>query len=254
MSIARVVDIETSGLPEDEQHAICEIGWVDLDLDTGAISKPVTFLVNPGHPIPPHIRAVHHISDQMVAGAMFPDQAVKLLLKDLAPGDVLSAHKAEFEQTFIDAGDRPWLCTWKISLRAWPELISHSNQSLRYELKIDEEPDFAPELAMPPHRALPDAMTTAFILRKEMALGRTLERLIQISAEPGFLYWIGGVKHKGKTFKEVAQVDVPYLEWIANKSDMDAAQKFTAKHWLQKHEAANRVVDSMPSFPKTERA
>ena len=32
--IARVVDIETSGLPEDEQRAICEIGWIDLDLDT----------------------------------------------------------------------------------------------------------------------------------------------------------------------------------------------------------------------------
>ena len=57
MTIARVVDVETSGLPEDEQHAICEIGWVDLDLDTGTINNPVSFFVNPGHPIPPRIRA-----------------------------------------------------------------------------------------------------------------------------------------------------------------------------------------------------
>ena len=234
MTIARVVDVETSGLPEDEQHAICEIGWIDLEIETGKISKPVSFFVNPGHPIPSHVRAIHHISDQDVAAAMLPDQAVALLLKGLAPGDVLAAHSAKFEQAFINAGERPWLCTWKISLRAWPELVSHSNQALRYELKIDDEPDFDPAAAMPPHRALPDTVTTAFILRKELALGRTLERLLQISAEPGFLYWIGGQKHKGKTFKEVAAVDPSYLDWIANKSDMSEDDKFTARHWLEK--------------------
>lgn len=233
MSIVRVCDVETSGLPEDEQHGICEMGWVDLDLATGAINNPVTFFVNPGHPIPPRIRAIHHISDEMVAAAMAPDQAVTLLQKDLGAGDILAAHKASFEQAFIDAGVRPWLCTWKISLRAWPELVSHSNQALRYELGIDDEPDFKPTEAMPPHRALPDAWVTAFILRKELAL-RPLERLLQISAEPGFLYWCPGQKHKGKTFKEVVQADPSYLGWIADKSDMGEAEKFTAKHWLSK--------------------
>ena len=233
MTKIRVVDVETSGLPEDEQHAICEIGWVDLDPATGAINNPVTFYVNPGHPIPPRIRAVHHISDEMVAAAMPPDQAVALLQKDLGADDVLAAHKASFEQAFISAGERPWLCTWKVSLRAWPDLVSHSNQALRYELGIDDEPDFRPNEAMPPHRALPDAWVTAFILRKELAL-RPLDRLLQISAEPGFLYWCPGQKHKGKTFKEAVAVDRSYVEWIANKSDMGEDEKFTARHWLQK--------------------
>lgn len=232
MSIARVVDIETSGLPEDEHHAICEIAWVNLNLQTGRIEKPVTFFVNPGHPIPAHIRAVHHISDMDVAAAMPPDQAVQYLLKDLRDGDVLAAHRASFEQSFIQV-DRPWVCTWKVSLRAWPAYVSHSNQALRYELKLDEEPDFDPAAAMPPHRALPDAMVTAFILRKQLAL-RPLERLIEISAEPGVLYWIGGQKHKGKTFKEVALADPSYLTWIVEKSDMDEDTKFTARHWLQR--------------------
>lgn len=234
MTIARVVDVETSGLPEDEQHGIVELGWIDLNIETGEISKPVSFLVNPGHPIPNHIRAIHHISDDDVAQALFPDQAVGRLLLGLEDGDVLAAHSAKFEQAFIDAGTRPWLCTWKISLRAWPELISHSNQALRYELAVDKEPDFDVGFAMPPHRALPDAVVTAFILRKELALGRTLERLIQISAEPGFLTWIGGAKHRGKTFKEVAQIDPSYLGWIVDKSDMSEDDKFTAKFWLQK--------------------
>ena len=235
--IVRVVDVETSGLPEDEQHAICEIGWVDLNLADMSIGNPVTFFVNPGHPIPPHIRAVHHISDRDVADAMPPDQAVALLRKDLGEGDVLAAHKASFEQHFIPTKDRAWVCTWKVSLRAWPELISHSNQALRYELGVDDEPDFNVVQAMPPHRALPDAYVTARILRKQLAL-RPLERLMEISAQPGFLYWIGGSKHKGKTFRQVAAEDPGYLHWIVDKSDMSEDDKFTAKWHLDRRAAA----------------
>lgn len=233
MTIARVVDIETSGLPEEEQHAICEIGWVDLNIATGVISKPVSFLVNPGHPIRPHIRAIHHLSDADVADAVTPDQAVAILLTGLGDDDVLAAHMAEFEQSFINAGERKWLCTWKISLRAWPEMISHSNQALRYELGIDNSIDFDPAAAAPSHRALPDAIVTAHILREQLKL-RPLERLLQISAEPGFLYWCPGQKHKGKTFKEVAEIDPSYLGWIVDKSDMGVSEKATAAHWLNK--------------------
>lgn len=239
-NIVRVCDVETTGLPEDENHAICEIGWVDLDLSTMTIGNPVTFLVNPGHPIPPHIRAVHHISDADVADAVPPDQAIAQLQEGLGPDDVLAAHKASFEQAFLPV-DRQWVCTWKVSLRAWPKLISHSNQALRYELEIDADPDFDPAEAMPPHLALPDARVTAHILRKQLAL-RPLERLIEISGEPGFLYWIGGQKHKGRTFSEVAEIDPSYLTWIVDKSDMDEDTKFTANWWLQKHAAAQQAV------------
>jgi exodeoxyribonuclease X len=229
----RIVDIETSGLPEDEQHAICEMGWVDLDLETGTIGKPVTFFVNPGHSIPAHIRAVHHISDQMVAGAMMPDQAVALLLKDVGEGCYLAAHRASFEQSFIDAGDRQWICTWKCALRAWQEAVSHSNQSLRYALDLEAEPDFDSAAAMPPHRALPDALVTAFILRKLLAL-RPVERLVEISADIPLTVHIGFGKHKGMKWAEVPD---DYLRWIADKSDMDAETKAQAKHWLTKRAA-----------------
>lgn len=233
--IVRIVDVETSGLPEDENRAICEIGWVDLDLSTRLFRNPTTFLVNPGHPIPPHIRAVHHISDSDVSGAMPVEQALALLMKGLSPDDVLAAHKAEFEQNFIPRAGR-WICTWKISLRAWPNFVSHSNQALRYELDIDSDPDFDPAVAMPPHRALPDAIVTAHILRKQLEL-RPLERLVKISGEPGFLTTFGFGKHKGKTFKEVAATDRSYLTWIVDTSDLDQHVKFTARFWLERSSA-----------------
>lgn len=228
--IARIVDVETSGLPEDEQHAVCEIGWIDLDLDTMAIRNPVTFLVNPGHPMPPHIRAIHHISDQDVAAAMLPDQAVNLLLKDLGPDDVLAAHRAAFEQAFIPTGDRKWICTWKCAMRAWQDAVSHGNQPLRYLLDVDHELDFDPAAALPPHRALPDAYVTAFILRALLRL-RPIERLIEISGEPPLTANINFGKHKGQKW---AELPYEYLKWIIEKSDMDADVKAQADYWLRR--------------------
>lgn len=235
--IVRVVDVETSGLPENEFHAICEIGWVDLDLQSMTIGNPVTFLVNPGHPIPPHIRAIHHISDKDVADAMPPDQALTQLMKGMGPDDVFAAHNAKFEQAFIGGGGRRWICSLKCSWRAWPEHIAHNNQSLRYSLGIDDEPDFPHEAAMPPHRALPDAWTTAFIVRRLFA-GRTVEKLVEASSQPGMLPRFNFGKHKGKTPKEILALDSSYLSWIVEKSDMDEDIKFTAKTWLKRGVAA----------------
>lgn len=236
--IVRVVDVETTGLPEDEQHAICEIGWVDLDLDTMTIANPVTFYVNPGHSIPPHVRAIHHIGDADVAAAMRPDQALMQLGKGLGASDLFCAHNARFEQQFI-GGDRQWLCTYKIGLRAWPEVISHSNQALRYELDIDGDPDFRPNEAMPPHRALPDAWVTAHILRRQLAL-RPIERLLEISGQPGFLTRMPMGKHHGKTFKWIIAEEPGYLKWCVDQKDMNEDVVFTAKWHLDKREQAIR--------------
>lgn len=234
--IVRIVDVETSGLPEDENHAICEIGWVDLELATMRFRNPTSFLVNPGHPIPPHIRAVHHISDQMVADAVSPDAAVARLLSDLGDDDALCAHSAKFERAFVETGSRRWVCTLKAAWRAWPDFRSYGNQPLRYELGIDNEPDFPADQAMPPHRALPDAWVTASILRRLLNM-RPLARLVEIEQQPGFLPRFSFGRHIGKTFKEVAATDAGYLSWIIEKSDLDEDCKFTARWHLDRRAA-----------------
>ncbi len=232
-SIVRVVDVETSGLPEDEHHAICELGWVDLNLETLTITNPVTFLVNPGHPIPPHIRAIHHIGDADVAAAMLPDQAIKLVEKDLPADALLAAHNCKFEQAFIPV-DRQWICTMKCAMRAWPDAVSHGNQALRYMLDIDAEPDFDPAAATPPHRALPDAYVTARILRQLVKL-RPVERLLEITKEPPLTRLIRFGKHKGSPW---ASLPYDYLEWIINVSELDAETKAQATYWRDKRHVA----------------
>lgn len=231
----RICDVETSGFPE-EGGRICEIAWYDVD--TSAAPYPIigsrSYLVNPCMPMPPEVRAVHHIDPRDLIGRPVPNWAVAELLDGLEDGDVLCAHNAAFEQALINAPGVPWICTWKTGLRAWRDLGSHGNQALRYGLNIDDDPDFDPALAMPPHRALPDAYVTAHILRRLLAL-RPIERLVQISLEPAFLLKLNFGKHNGKTYEE-APLD--YLEWIVKAPDMDVNRVATAQWHIDKRKRA----------------
>lgn len=234
--IARLVDFESTGFPDNPEAAVCEAARLDVDLT--APDFPIipgsawSSVVNPGRPIPPETSAVHHLTDRDVAGAPDFASAQVELARGLGADDILVAHHCDFEQHFCKPENR-WIDTWKCALRAWPDAPGHSNQVLRYHLDLP----VSPEQAMPPHRALPDCFVTAEVLRKLLSM-RPAERLVEITGEPGFLPKFIFGKHYGKTFKEVAAEDPGYLTWIIEKSDLDADVKFTARHWLARREKA----------------
>lgn len=231
--IARVLDFESTGKPEDEHAEIIEAGFIDVDLTAEGfpllMDSRWTSLFKPEGDIPPETMAVHHIMPEDVADAPANHTVFPHLLKGMTTADVYAAHRADFEQHFFDGRGRPYVCTYKCALRAWPDAPSHSNQGLRYFLQLPCDR----VLADPPHRALPDAYVTAHILQALLKL-RPLERLVEISGQPGFLTKFSFGKHKGKTFKEVAAIDRGYLSWIVDKSDLDEDVKFTSRHWLGK--------------------
>lgn len=223
--LIRVCDVETTGLPPDA--AVCEVGWSDLwitDEET-TIDPPVSRLCNPGRPMPPEARAVHHISDADVAGCPAPTVAFAELMLG---ANVFAAHNAAFEQQFFAGGGIPWICTYRCGLRAWPDSPSHKNQVLRYFLDLDIDGD----KAMPPHRAGPDAFVSAHILR-ELLVKNSVDQLIKWSSEPALLVKVGFGKHRGSKWSEVPR---DYLEWCL-RQDMDADTKHTARHHLQRRAA-----------------
>jgi exodeoxyribonuclease X len=221
MNIVRILDTETTGLNPDTDRIveIATIDWMD-----GHIGEPWSSLVNPERDIPAQAKAIHHITEHDVEG--------KPVIGDLLPSlsgkvDIVAAHFADFDRSFLPSDfAKYWVCTWKVSLRIWPELESHSNQFLRYHFGL---PD--PDAGLP-HRAAYDAFVTAHLFAEELK-HKTVKEMVAISREPGFLYWCPGQKHKGKTFEEVANIDRSYLTWMADKSDMGQAEKFTATYWLQ---------------------
>ncbi len=236
--ILRCIDFETTGLPDSEDGAaICEIGWCDVEALTGnptrnsvraTVLHGGACLVDPDRPIPPEARAVHHISDKAVRGADNPDNALRALTEKGTPA-YFAAHNAKFEQAFFDGGPTPWICTYKIALRLWPDAPAHGNQVLRYRLGLD---DLDPDRAMPPHRAGPDAYVAAHILARALHEGRaSIDDMARWSSGPPLLPRIMFGKHRGARWQDVPP---DYLAWIADKSDLDADIKANARHHLKR--------------------
>lgn len=225
--LIRVVDFESTGLPDDPGGAsICEAGWCDVRvLDGGGVEvgKPQALFVAPAHPIRPEIRAVHHIKDVELIGAASSEVVLRRLC-DIP--DFLCAHNAKFEQAFFKDHQTsiPWICSYKVALRLWPDAPSHSNQVLRYWLNLNLPDEAA---AMPPHRAGPDAYVTAHLLARIIEHGgASIEDMVRWSSGPPLLTKVTFGKHKGSLWKDLPR---DYLEWIFFKSDMDADTKANAR-------------------------
>lgn len=230
----RVIDIETTGAGPDAE--IVEIGLVDLliEEEQSRLLPPQARLYRPERGIPPEIIAVHHLTPEMLVheAVCSSDEISAFILGDGAP-DVLVAHNCDFERGFIkDAhtGGLPWICTYKGALRVWPEAPRHSNQVLRYWRGHELDP----ALAMPPHRAGPDAWVTAHILNDLLAAASAGD-LVSWTREPRLLPRIPFGKHRGSAWTE-APAD--YLQWMTRQSDMDPDTVWNARRELERRASA----------------
>jgi exodeoxyribonuclease X len=226
----RIVDLETTGETYPD-HKVIEVGCVDLEEASGQLIAPKSYLCNPGRPIPPESRGVHHISDDMVKDA---EPFGKVLGKSIAvvpEPQALVAHNARFERQWIDPllAGIPWICSYKVALRLWPGAPNFKNQTLRYFLPI-EIPEKVLAHTFPPHRALPDAIVTAYIMREALKHAKIAD-MIAWSEEPPLLPKIGFGKHRGEEWNVVP---VDYLEWIIDKSEMDDDVKWNASREIER--------------------
>jgi exodeoxyribonuclease X len=205
--LLRVVDLETTG-QNLSTGGVVEVGWQDLARTPDGIwaltGPPRAVLVDPRQPISPETSAIHHITDEDVAGAPTWPEAASRTLRAEAPLRfmALAAHRAAFEQRWCPptlTGGTPWICTYKCALRLWPEAPTFSNQGLRY-WRRPEGLDRATSL--PAHRAGPDAYVTAHHLRDMLAVA-SLEQLLAWSAEPALLPRVPFGVHRGRRWGEL---------------------------------------------------
>jgi exodeoxyribonuclease X len=230
----RVIDIESTGL-DPKTEAIVEIASVDM-VKGGGITNAMQTFVAPGRPIPAGASAVHHIVDEDVAGAPSLAEAIERF----RGADAYVAHKAEFERGFLVFNGidyAPWVCTFKCALRAWPEFEAHNNQFLRYQLGLASPFGIARD-QISPHRAASDVIVTAAILEKLLA-EVPWSQLIMWSNDPALYTRFHFGKYRGQRYDAV---DPSYLQWIIDKSDLEADVKFSARHWLNEQSHAREVA------------
>jgi len=224
-----VCDVETTGL-EPEKDKIVELAIVTCTLD--GIQNSRSWLFNPGMPIPASASAIHHIVDEDVADR---PQFESSYLETGSYGPIVNVfHNAELDGAFLNP-KYPALCTMRLAQKLWPDFESHSNQFLRYQLKLN--PPI--ERNAPIHRALPDAIVTATLLIHELneVISRSREpdtidirKLIHWVNEPMLLTTVRFGKHKGRKWSEVPK---DYLQWILRSmEDADRDVIHTAKTFL----------------------
>lgn len=234
-AVARIVDYETTGTPEDADPEVIEMGSYDVNLVSRMLLSQSAFssLCRPRGTIPAVTRAIHHISDEDVRNAPLASDLWDRLLAGNGEPAWLVAHKADFEKHFTPPWGIPWIDTYKVARIVWPDAPTHSNQGLRYwlELPCDRK------LSDPPHRALPDSYVTAHLFIRLLD-HKTPEEMAKISEYPALIKTMKFGKYRRNgvtmTFEQCAQDDPSYLEWIRDTSDMDEDTKFSARYWLQK--------------------
>ncbi len=114
---AIALDVETTGL-DAARDAIIQLALVPFEYspDAGTIytvADPLTFLEDPGRPIPADVTALTGITNEMVAGKRIDEAAVSVAL---APVSLVIAHNARFDRGFMERRmpffrEKPWACS-----------------------------------------------------------------------------------------------------------------------------------------------
>lgn len=164
-----VVDVETTGGSVRTGGRIIEIAVVVLDGN----APRVVFqsLVNPGVPLSPFVARLTGISEVMVRAAPRFEEIADAVLGSLA-GSVFVAHSVRFDWAFVAAElertrglllQGPRLCTVRLARRLLPPLDRRN---------LDTVADYFGITIEGRHRATGDAVATARILGKMLAIAR----------------------------------------------------------------------------------
>jgi exodeoxyribonuclease X len=237
-----VLDTETTGMSETDE--VCELAIVSWEQSRPDRDDRWSSLVRPSCPVSLEARAVHHIGDEQLAESWTFAEMMEhrglpelgLLGKDHVRDDYTSqtvcvaAHNIEFDRRMIQQScvvplPERQICTWKCAMHLYPDAPSHSNQVLRYYLDVR-----VPLIkSLPPHRALPDAVVTAAILKHILA-SHEVDELIELTKRPVMLKTVRFGKYRGSRWEDMED---GYLNWILSK-DFDEDVRHTARTLLER--------------------
>ena len=155
-----IVDLETTGLPDDPAAELLELGVVLLDAGSSGVATLST-LVRPSQPLPLMIPRLTGLPDAAVEGAPSPSE-VAASFGEVLSGRVIVAHNADFERGFLSRfvspalADSVYLDTQDLLALTHPDAPDLRLESFTRMLLQSEEQ----------HRALEDALDTARVLSR----------------------------------------------------------------------------------------
>jgi exodeoxyribonuclease X len=214
-----VMDTETTGL--DEDRAIVEVSWVEINDSGLAVSIPTVYKVDPGKPINCSAAGVHGIRDEDIAAGKFP----KIADVEFPSGPIiLVAHNTAFDRPLLEdhCNIVAELCTLRLARRLLPDAPDHKLATLLCYCGLP---------AMVSHSAGMDVLQTSFLL-KYLCQGAEMSalELIPWAAKPLVYTLMPFGKHKGQRMEDVPR---SYLVWLS-KQDLDMDMRATVDFYLRK--------------------
>ncbi len=235
------LDCETTGL-DPEKNRLIEAAAVRFTFDESIASYES--LINPGVPIPADSEAIHHISDEMVAG----QPRFSRILADLMEviGDhIIVGHGIQFDIDFVaNEAERAGIpCT----IRSNPSLDTLRMARLYGESPTNSLQALAKHFNVPSdvkHRALDDVLMNIEVFKKLSTKFQSIESLFDRLTRPIAMKNMPLGKHKGRPFRDIP---VNYLRWAAQaKFDQDLL--YSIRSELKRRKQGNLFSDSGNPF------
>jgi exodeoxyribonuclease X len=184
-----IMDTETNGL-DPSVHGPCEVAM--LKIEKGEVMPPKSWYVKPALPIPPHVQAVHHISNNDVADAPSMEELAPVF-QEFCKDAIIIAHNAPFDKGMMPClQDRKfrWADNLRLARHVWPlgsvnpetghQLNAHKNKILQHWLNLDVD-----TMGQAAHRAQADILVTAQVFIRGVN-----EYLLTIDYVPNYDYFL----------------------------------------------------------------
>jgi len=235
------LDCETTGLEATEDRLI-EIAVVLFTFDE--VIDTYETLINPERNIPENTIAIHHITDEMVAGKPKVSEVLPKVLK-MVGDNIIMGHGIQMDISFIqeeakrhripcNIDKNPFLDTLRMA-RLYGESPVNSLERLRQHFNIAEEGA---------HRAMSDVIVNIEVFKYLSQGFNTTKQLFDRLQQPILLKTMPLGKHKGRPF---AEVPIEYLQWAVHK-DFDQDLLFSIRSELKKRKRGNQFRQASNPF------
>lgn len=235
------MDCETTGL-DPENDRIIEVAAV-LFKGTEIVDR-FESLVDPEIPISPESTAIHHITDDMVAGKPKIQDVLPPLIKLLGRHKIVG-HGILFDITFVANNAKKFSIPCNVASQTYIDTLRLARlygQSPTNSLeKLREHFNIAAEGA---HRAMNDVLVNIEVFRYLTQNYKTTEQVLDRLKRPILLKTMPLGKHKGRIFSEIPQ---EYLQWASNK-DFDQDLLFSIRSELKKRRSGSMFNQSSSPF------
>lgn len=235
------IDCEMTGLDLISDRII-EIGLIKFTFDQ--ILEEYETLIDPERPIPAESIAIHHITDEMVAGKPTIDKILPQILK-MAGSHILIGHGIKHDIDLIAlAAERSNIQTTIANnlrmdtlrlARLYGDSPVNSLEQLRRHFNVEAEGA---------HRAMSDVIVNMHVFKHLCRRFRNVNEIFDVLSRPIQMKAMPFGKHKGRPFKEIP---IEYLVWASHK-EFDEDLMFSLRSEIKRRKKGNLFTQATNPF------